>query len=105
MPVPVRVTTAEAPVEELLAMVSEPETAPAAVGLNCTLRVTDWFGFKVSGKVAPETVKPVPPAVTELMVKAAEPVEERVTDCVAGEFRLTLPKAMVVAFTLRVGTA
>ena len=38
-PVPVRLTVAELPLEELLARASEPETAPAAVGSNCTVRV------------------------------------------------------------------
>ena len=33
-PVPLRLTAVEAPVEELLAMVSEPEAAPAVVGSN-----------------------------------------------------------------------
>jgi hypothetical protein len=39
IPVPLRLTVVEAPVEELLVMVSEPEAAPAAVGSNCTVRV------------------------------------------------------------------
>jgi hypothetical protein len=50
-------------------------------------------------------VKPVPVRVTALTVTAAVPVEDRVRDWVAGEFRSTSPKAMVVAFTLSVGTA
>jgi hypothetical protein len=37
--VPVRVITMEEPLEELLVMVSEPETAPVAVGSNSTLSV------------------------------------------------------------------
>ena len=38
-PVPLRPTTVEEPVEELLVKVSEPETAPVAVGSNCTVSV------------------------------------------------------------------
>jgi hypothetical protein len=38
-PVPLRLTAVEAPVEELLVMVSELETAPAVVGSNCTVSV------------------------------------------------------------------
>jgi len=57
----------------------------------------------VSGKVAPEAVKPVPLAVAALTVTEAVPDEVKVSDWVAGEFRLTLPKAMVVALTLSVG--
>jgi hypothetical protein len=39
-PVPLRLTAVDAPVEELLLSVSEPEAVPAAVGSNCTLSVT-----------------------------------------------------------------
>jgi len=38
-PVPLRLTTVEVPLEELLVMVSEPEAAPAVVGSNCTVNV------------------------------------------------------------------
>ena len=38
-PVPLNATAVEDPVDELLLNVSEPELAPAAVGLNCTLSV------------------------------------------------------------------
>jgi hypothetical protein len=38
-PVPLNWTSVEDPVAELLLIVSEPEVAPAAVGLNCTLSV------------------------------------------------------------------
>ena len=38
-PVPLRVTTAEVPPEELLVRVSWPEMAPAVVGSNCTVSV------------------------------------------------------------------
>jgi hypothetical protein len=36
-------------------------------------------------------------------VTGAVPVEVKVIDCVAGELRFTLPKAIVVALMLRVG--
>jgi hypothetical protein len=61
------------------------------------------LGFRVRGKVAPETVKPVPATVAALTVTDAVPEEVKVRDWVAGEFRSTSPKAMVVAFTLSVG--
>jgi hypothetical protein len=57
--------------------------------------------LSVSGNVSPEIENPVPVIVAELTVTAPVPVEVSVTDCVAGEFRLTLPNAIVVAFTLR----
>jgi hypothetical protein len=62
------------------------------------------LGFKVNGKVTPEAVKPVPVTVAALTVTGAMPVEDRVRDCVAGEFKTTLPKAMLVASILSVGT-
>jgi hypothetical protein len=61
------------------------------------------LGLRLRGKVAPEAVKPVPATVAALTVTAAVPVEVRVRDWVAGEFRSTLPKAMVAALTLSVG--
>jgi len=38
-PVPPRLITVDAPVDELLASVNDPEAAPAAVGSNCTVSV------------------------------------------------------------------
>jgi len=38
-PVPVKLTTIELPLEELLVRVSVPDAAPAAVGSNCTVSV------------------------------------------------------------------
>ena len=38
-PAPLRLIKVEVPLEELLVMVNEPETAPAAVGSNSMLRV------------------------------------------------------------------
>jgi hypothetical protein len=104
-PVPLRLTEAEAPVEELLAIMSCPVTTPAAEGSNCTVSVAAWFGFKVSGNVAPEIEKPAPLSVAELTVTAAVPVELRVTDRVAAVFTATVPKVMLFALMLRVGTA
>src|ERR1700677_57847 len=37
MPLPLRLITVDAPLEELLARVNEPEVAPATVGSNCTV--------------------------------------------------------------------
>ena len=74
-------------------MVNCPVTAPAAVGSNCTFRVTDWAGFKVTGKVAPDIVNPVPLNAAELMVTGAVPVEVNVNGRVDGVFTVTLPNA------------
>jgi hypothetical protein len=91
--------------DELLAMVSVPLAAPAAVGSNCTVRVAVWFGFNVSGKLAPEVEKPVPVSVAALMVTAAVPVEDSVIDCVVDEFTDTLPKLRLEELMVSVGTA
>ena len=77
-PAPVRLIRVEVPVVELLVKVNEPVSEPAAVGSNCTVSVAVEFGFIVSGKVAPETVKPAPATVAAVTVTAEEPVEESV---------------------------
>ena len=77
-PVPVRLIRVEVPLVELLVKVKEPESVPAAVGSNCTVSVAVEFGLIVSGKVAPETVNPVPATVAALTVTAEEPVEDSV---------------------------
>ena len=62
------------------------------------------MGFRVRGKVAPETVKPVPATVAALTVTAAVPVEDRVNVCVVAVFAFTLPKARLEVLTLNVDT-
>ena len=78
--VPVRLTAAVGFVDELLVTVSLPVSAPEVVGLNCTVSVTACFGFSVTGRLAPETVKPVPPIAAAVIFTGAVPVEVRVTD-------------------------
>ena len=80
-------------------------TAPVAVGSNCTSSVIARVGFKVTGKVAPDIVKPVPDNVAELMVTGAVPVEVSVTGSVDGVFTVTLPKARLSGLIVNVGTA
>jgi hypothetical protein len=62
------------------------------------------LGFSVNGKVAPDTVKPVPLTVAEFTVTAAVPVADKITVCVAAVFTESLPKVNVVALTVSVGT-
>lgn len=87
----------------LLLTVSCPVAAPAEVGLNCTFKVAVWPGFRVAGKVIPDTEKPLPVAAAELTVTGAVPEDFSVIDCVAGEFTITLPKAMVAALRVNAG--
>lgn len=104
VPEPLRLTKVDVPLDELLVKVNEPESAPAAVGSNCTVSVRVAFGLRVSGKVAPETVKPGPATVASLTMTATVPVEDKVSVCVVGVFTLTFPKVMLAALTLSVGT-
>jgi hypothetical protein len=62
------------------------------------------LGFRVRGKVAPETMKPVPATLAALTVTDAVPVEDNVSDCVVAVFKLTLPKDKLEELTLSVGT-
>jgi hypothetical protein len=105
VPVPVRPTTAVPLVEESLWMVSRPVTAPAAVGPNFTLSVTDWVGFRVTGNVAPAIVNPVPLNAAELMVTGAVPVEVNVTGSVDAVFTVTLPNARLAGLIVNCGLA
>ena len=75
------------------------------VGSNCTFSVAVWPGFKVAGKVDPDNENPAPVTVAELTITGAVPVEDRVTDCVAGVFSATSPNARLAALTLSVGMA
>jgi hypothetical protein len=62
------------------------------------------LGFKVSGKVAPEKVNPLPAELAELMVSAAVPVDVSVTVCVAAVLTFTLPKVRLELLTVMVDT-
>ncbi len=99
---PLRLTVAVAFVDELLLTVSLPVTAPVAVGANLTLSVIACFGLRVTGKVAPLTLNPVPLMVAELTVTAPVPVEVSVTPNVAFEPVLTSPKLKLVGLTVKV---
>ena len=103
VPVPLRLTTAVLLVDESLWMVSCPAAGPVVVGSNCTSTVTDWVGFKVTGNVAPDIVKPVPVRVPELMVTGAVPVDVNVTGCVDAVFTVTLPNVKLAALIVNCG--
>jgi uncharacterized lipoprotein YbaY len=102
-PVPLNWTTVVAPVDELLLTVNCPVAAPAVVGLNFTCSVTDWLGLSVTGKAAPESVKPVPLRAAELIVTGAVPDEVSVNGSVVLEFTATLPKDSEVVLTVSCG--
>ena len=56
------------------------------------------------GNVTPEALKPAPLTAAALTVTGAVPVEDRITDCVAGVLRFTFPNATFVALMLSEGT-
>jgi hypothetical protein len=101
--VPLRLITTVLLVEELLTMVTCPVAAPVAAGSNCISSVTAKPGFNVTGKVAPDIVKPVPVSVPEFMVTGAVPVELNVTGCVEAVFTVTLPNATLAGLMVNVG--
>lgn len=59
------------------------------------------MGFNVSGKLAPETVNPVPATLAALTVTAEVPVEVRVSVWLAGVFTFTLPNDRLEELTPR----
>ncbi len=103
--VPVRATTAVLPLVELLLIMSCPVSVPAAVGRNCSCKVTDWLGFNVIGKLPATRVKPAPEIEAEFTVTAEVPDDVSVTEPVAGEFTVTLPKLRVEALSVNCGLA
>ena len=104
VPVPLRLTTAEGLVEELLVMVNCPVAAPAVEGSNCKVSVAAWLGFNVTGNEAPDIVKPVPDSAAALMVTGAVPVDVNVSNFVEAMLTATLPKLMLVELALSAGT-
>ncbi len=73
------------------------------MGANCTLTVDAWPGLSVTGKLTPETEKPPPLAITELIVTEAVPVDVNVTNFETLLFITTLPNETLVALRLSVG--
>lgn len=103
MPVPVSPIVDEVPVDELLVNVSCPEIAPATVGANVTVSIAVWPGLIVSGKAAPDSENPAPLIETALIVTAAVPVDDRVSDWAADDPIETLPSARFALLIARVG--
>jgi hypothetical protein len=102
-PVPLKATAAVLPLVELLLIVSCPVAVPAAVGRNCSCKVTDWLGLSVMGKLPATMVKPAPAIEAEFTVTAEVPDDVSVTEPVAEEFTGTLPKLRVEALSVNCG--
>jgi hypothetical protein len=99
-PVPLKATAAVLPLVESLLIVSCPVAVPGAVGRNCSCKVTDWLGFSVTGKLPATMVKPAPAIEAEFTVTAEVPDDVSVTERVAEEFTVTLPKLRVEALSV-----
>ena len=69
-----------------------PDALPVAVGANCTLKVLDCPGGRVSGKVSPLMLKPAPVTLPCAMVKLALPELVKVRFCTPVVPTSTLPK-------------
>jgi hypothetical protein len=69
------------------------------------VRTVAWPGFKVAGKLPPETENPVPEIESALMVTAIVPLDVTVTDFVTAVPTETLPNDSEVAFRLRAAVA
>jgi hypothetical protein len=96
--VPLTLTETEGAV---LVMVSCPLEAAVEAGSNCTVNTAAWPGFKVAGKLPPETENPVPLIASALMVTAAVPLEVTVTDLVTAVPTATLPNDNEAALRLK----
>jgi hypothetical protein len=68
-PVPLNDTVFVPLLDELL-IVNLPETDPAVLGANFTVRVSDWLGLKVAGRLPPTMLKPDPVIEAEFTVTA-----------------------------------
>lgn len=105
MPVPLRPTTVELPIVELLTIDSCPDCPPAAVGLNSTFSVSDWPGASVTGRIPPGIEKPAPVSDAALTVTGVVPVDDRTRGCVVGDPTVTLPKGTLEALICRMAVA
>ena len=105
VPVPVRVTTEELPVVELLIIVSCPVTAPATIGANSICRVSDCPAGKDTGMLLTTVANPAPVSVAELMVRADVPEEVTVSESVFVFPSVILPKLRLFALSVSLGAA
>lgn len=92
-------------VEELLLIDNLPVREPVVVGSNVNVMFVACPGFSVRGRVIGDIENPVPVTVIELTITADVPLDVSVTTCVVGVFTTTLPKEMLVAFTLSAAAA
>jgi hypothetical protein len=90
-------------VKELLVTVNCPVVEPTIAGINSTFNVAVCPGFKVTGKLRPEIVKPLPLSVTASIVTGVDPEEVKTIDCVAELFTARAPKDTLCALMVKLG--
>ena len=79
-------------------MLTLPLTAPPEVGENFTVNEVLWPGVKVTGRVSPLMLKPVPLAAAAEIVTLVPPLLVRVSDWLLDVPSCTLPNEMLEGF-------
>ncbi len=92
---PLRLITGVGLLASLL-MERVPANAPAVLGSKVTCNVSDAPGFSDTGKVLPDTAKPVPEMPAALIVSGPVPVDVSVMALIAVLFIVMLPKPKFV---------
>jgi len=82
----------------LLATVTLPLTAPATVGANATVSVTDWPGVSVLLALTPLALNPPPDVVTPAIVTFEFPLFVKLTPCEPLLPTFTFPKLRLAGF-------
>lgn len=90
-------------VETLLEILNSPVAGLVSVGSKRTVKTAACPGFRVVGKLPPETENPVPDIESELIFTGTLPLEVTVTDLVAAVPNETLPKSSEVVLKLTCG--
>ncbi|HEX4310033.1 MAG TPA: hypothetical protein VHZ25_08385 [Acidobacteriaceae bacterium] len=100
-PVPLRLTVDVPPLVALLLIATDPLNAPAVVGSKLIVSVAVWPGFRLIGKLMPESPKTVPLTEAPLMRSAAVPEDVRVIDLLTVVFRGSVPNATLVLLNVK----
>ena len=96
--------TASWGMEALLAIVSVPESVPAAWGSKLTLKVNDWPGSSVVLEAEPMRLNPVPPTEIIEMLAFEFPIFLMVACSVSAVPTVTLPKLRAAGLEVSVTT-
>lgn len=84
---------------------TDPEAAPAVVGVNVTFNAALWLGVRTKPAFTPESLNPAPVTLTAEMVTFEFPVFFREMLCELLALIVTFPKARFEGLTLREAVA